>query len=101
MIDEPQIVQTDADPAAVIRLTIPREEIRNVMGPGMAELMAVVAAQGITPAGPIFSHHSRPGHAARVRRHARSHSASCRSRSASRRSRSGQVLCLTHACSRS
>ncbi|MBV8199525.1 MAG: GyrI-like domain-containing protein, partial [Acidobacteria bacterium] len=50
---------TAAQPAAVIRLTIQREEIRQVMGPGRAELMAAVAAQGIAPAGPWFSHHLR------------------------------------------
>ena len=50
MLDKPQIVQTDAHLTAIIRLTIPREEIRNVMGPGIAELMAAV--QGIAPAGP-------------------------------------------------
>ena len=43
MIDPPQIVQTDARQTAVIRLTIPRAEIRNVMGPGIGELMAAVA----------------------------------------------------------
>ena len=59
MIDTPQIVETTAQPAAVIRFTIPREEIRNVMGPGIGELMAAVAAQGIAPAGPLFSHHFR------------------------------------------
>ena len=59
MLDKPQIVQTDAQLTAIIRLTIPREEIRNVMGPGIAELMAAVAAQGIATAGPIFSHHLR------------------------------------------
>lgn len=59
MIDTPEITQTAAQLAAVIRLTIPREEIRNVMGPGMGELMAAVAAQGIAPAGPLFSHHLR------------------------------------------
>ena len=59
MLDQPRIVQTNAQPAAVIRLTIPRVEIRNVMGPGIAELMAAVAAQGIGPAGPVFSHHLR------------------------------------------
>jgi hypothetical protein len=36
---------------------IPREEIQNVMGPGIRELMATIAAQGIAPAGPWFSHH--------------------------------------------
>jgi len=59
MIDKPQIVQTTAQAAAIIRLTIPREEIRNVMGPGYQELMAAVAAQGIAPAGPWFTHHLR------------------------------------------
>src|SRR4029453_3560216 len=59
MLDTPQIAQTTKQLTAVIRLTIPREEIRNVMGPGIAELMAAVAAQGITAAGPWFTHHLR------------------------------------------
>lgn len=59
MIDPPQITQTAAQLAAVIHFTIPREEIRDVMGPGIGELMAAVAAQGIAPAGPVFSHHLR------------------------------------------
>jgi effector-binding domain-containing protein len=59
MLEKPQIVQSDAQPAAVIRFTIPRAEIQQVMGPGMAELRATVAAQGIAPAGPLFSHHLR------------------------------------------
>jgi effector-binding domain-containing protein len=57
MLDKPQIVHTSVQRAAIIPLTIPRAEIRNVMGPGIAELMAAVGAQGIGPAGPIFSHH--------------------------------------------
>jgi effector-binding domain-containing protein len=52
-------VQTAAQPAAIIRFTIPRAEIRNVMGPGHSELMDAVAAQGIIPIGPWFSHHLR------------------------------------------
>jgi effector-binding domain-containing protein len=59
MLDTPKVVQTAAQSTAVIRLTIPRAEIRNVMGPGRGELMAAVAAQGVTPAGPWFSHHLR------------------------------------------
>lgn len=59
MLDTPQIVQTKAQLTAIIRFTIPREEIRNVMGPGIAEVMAAVAAQGIGPAGPVFSYHLR------------------------------------------
>lgn len=59
MIDTPQITQTSAQLAAVIHITIPRSEIRKVMGPSLKELMAAVAAQGITPSGPWFSHHFR------------------------------------------
>jgi len=59
MLDKPRIVRTDARLTAIIRLTIPREEIRNVMGPAIAEVMATVSAQDIAPAGPVFSHHLR------------------------------------------
>jgi effector-binding domain-containing protein len=57
MLDTPHITQTTTQLTAVIRLTIPRAEIQNVMGPGIAELMATIAAQGITPTGPWFDHH--------------------------------------------
>src|SRR4029077_15631511 len=59
MLDQPWITETSVQLTAAIRLTIPREEIRNVMGPGIAELMAAVAAQGMAPAGPWFTHHLR------------------------------------------
>ena len=59
MLDKPQIVRTEAQLTAVIRLTIPRAEIQTVMGPAIAEVMAAVAAQGLAPAGPVFSHHLR------------------------------------------
>lgn len=59
MIDSPHLTETDDQLAAVIRLTIPRNEIQTVMGPAMEDLMATVAAQGIAPAGPLFSHHLR------------------------------------------
>ena len=59
MLDTPQITQTAAQLTAIIHLTVPREEIRNVMGPGIGEVMAAVAAQGIAPAGPWFTHHLR------------------------------------------
>ncbi len=59
MLDTPQITETAAQLTAVIHLTIPRAEIRNVMGPGIGELMAAIAAQGIAPAGPWFTHHLR------------------------------------------
>ena len=45
MIDTPQITQTAVQLAAIIHMTIPREEIRSVMGLGIGELMAAVAAK--------------------------------------------------------
>jgi effector-binding domain-containing protein len=57
MIDTPQIVQTTDQHTAVIHLTIPRADIQKEMGPAIAELMEVVSAQGIGPAGPWLSHH--------------------------------------------
>jgi effector-binding domain-containing protein len=59
MLDQPEIVRTTAQSTAVLRLTIPRTEIQNVMGPGYREVMAAVAAQGIAPVGPWFTHHLR------------------------------------------
>jgi effector-binding domain-containing protein len=59
MIDEPKVVETEAQKAAVIHLTIPREKIQEEMGPGYSELMSTLKAQGITPTGPWFSHHFR------------------------------------------
>lgn len=57
MIDAPAILQTTRQATAVIRLTVPREEMPTVMGPAIAELMATVAAQGVGPTGPWFTHH--------------------------------------------
>ena len=57
--DRPRIVHLAARPIAVLRITIPRREIRSVMGAGRRELMEALAAQGVTPAGPWFSHHLR------------------------------------------
>jgi effector-binding domain-containing protein len=59
MIDTPQIVATEARPTAVVRLTVPRHEIQQVMGPAIGEVMAAVAAQGVGPAGPVYSYHFR------------------------------------------
>jgi len=57
MLDEPQIVQVTAQPTAVIHFLIPRSAIQQVMGPGIGELLATLATQGLVPAGPVFSHH--------------------------------------------
>ena len=59
MLDTPNITQTTARLTAFIHVIVPREDIQNVMGPGIGELMATVAAQGIAPAGPWFTHHRR------------------------------------------
>jgi len=57
MIDTPQIVQTGQVRTAIIRLTCPRKEIQNVMGPAIGELMQTVTAQGVGPVGTWYSHH--------------------------------------------
>lgn len=57
MIDTPRITQTPAQAIAYIHLTIPRDEIRHAMGPGISEVMAAAAAQGVGPAGAWFTHH--------------------------------------------
>jgi effector-binding domain-containing protein len=59
MLDNPYITRSDTQLTAVIHLTIPRDEIKNVMGPGIAEIMATLAAQGVNPAGPWFTHFFR------------------------------------------
>jgi effector-binding domain-containing protein len=57
MIDALEIVQTEKQPTAVIRLKVSREEIQQVMGLAIGEVMAAVSSQGVGPAGPVFSHH--------------------------------------------
>jgi effector-binding domain-containing protein len=59
MIDTPMIARSTAVLTAMIALKVPRSEIQTVMGPGLGEIMAVLGAQGITPAGPWFTHHLR------------------------------------------
>ena len=59
MLDTPQIIRTASQLTAVIHLTIPWAKMREVMGPGLAELRSTVAAQGIDATGPWFNHHLR------------------------------------------
>jgi effector-binding domain-containing protein len=59
MLDTPKITKTDAQHTAVIHVTVPRNKIQEVMGPGIQEVRATVAAQGIATAGPWFTHHLR------------------------------------------
>lgn len=57
MLDTPQTVQTNAQIAAVIHLTVPRSDMMKVFGPAAGELMAALRSQGIKPEGAIFAHH--------------------------------------------
>lgn len=57
MLETPHIVSIAARPTAVIHLEIPRDKIQSVMGPGIGELMAAIAAQGVAASGAWFNHH--------------------------------------------
>lgn len=57
MIDTPVITRTTERLAAKIHLTIPRSEMRSVMGPALTEVFAAVKSQAFEPAGPWFTHH--------------------------------------------
>ncbi len=59
MIETPQIIQTTAQRTALIHLILSREEMPKVFGACVGELIAGIQAQGIQPAGPVFTHHLR------------------------------------------
>jgi len=59
MIENPEIVEVSEQHAAVLRLTIPRSEIQQVMAPAIGEVIATVFSQGLAPTGPIFTYHFR------------------------------------------
>ncbi|MGH6857571.1 MAG: GyrI-like domain-containing protein [Methylocella sp.] len=59
MLDAPQVIETAPQLTAGIRLCVAWAEMRKVMGPGLSELKAAVAAQGIATTGPWFDHHFR------------------------------------------
>ena len=59
MIDSPSVTKSEARETAVVRLVVPRADIQKVMGPAIQEVMATLAAQGVQPAGPLFSYHVR------------------------------------------
>jgi effector-binding domain-containing protein len=57
MIGTPEITETRPRAAAVIHVTVPRDEIRTVMPGAIREILATLSGQGIAPAGPLFDHH--------------------------------------------
>jgi effector-binding domain-containing protein len=62
MIEPLRVVQTTAQHTALISIQVPRAEIQRVMGSGLMELKAAVAAQNIAVTGPWLTHHLRdPG----------------------------------------
>ncbi len=59
MLARPKIVKSAQMHTAVIHVTVPRSQIQVVMGPGLEEVTAAVAAQGVPVTGPWFTHHLR------------------------------------------
>ena len=59
MLEPFRIVCTAPLLFAALPIKVPRSEIRNVMGPGRAELASAVASQNIAVTGPWFTHHAR------------------------------------------
>lgn len=59
MIEPPTLSDTTAQRTAVIHITVPRQDIQQAMGAGYQELMSTLAAQGLKPTGPWFTHHLR------------------------------------------
>ncbi len=59
MIEPPVLLDIGAQATAAVHVVIPRAQIREVMGPGIQEVYATLAAQGVAPAGPWLTHHRR------------------------------------------
>jgi uncharacterized protein YdhG (YjbR/CyaY superfamily)/effector-binding domain-containing protein len=59
LIEEPQIVETEAQLTAFIHVTVPRAEIGRALDAGLRELSDALRSQGIPPTGPWFTHHLR------------------------------------------
>jgi effector-binding domain-containing protein len=59
VLDAPRILRVGEQLTAAVHLTVSRSEIRHVMGPGLAEVRAAVAGQGLTATGPWLTHHLR------------------------------------------
>ena len=58
-LETPEIVATGPQSVATILLCVPWAEMRHVMMPGLSELRAAVAAQGIGTDGAWFTYHFR------------------------------------------
>lgn len=59
MIDLPRVDRTQPQLLAKIRFSLPRSELRAVLGPAISEVKAAVAAQGVSAPAPWFTHYFR------------------------------------------
>lgn len=59
MIETPQLTDAPSQTIAFIPLTIPRDQVREVMEPGLKEIMQAIQGQNIKITGPWFTHHLR------------------------------------------
>ncbi len=59
MMETPAIVTITPQHTAMIRVIVPWDDIKTVMGPTIQEVYTAIAAQGIAPVGPWFTHHLR------------------------------------------
>ncbi len=57
MIENPHIVETLPEVAAVIHLAIPRDRMQDEIPSAIKEVKAALADQGLAPSGPLFVHH--------------------------------------------
>ncbi|MBI5616803.1 MAG: GyrI-like domain-containing protein [Gammaproteobacteria bacterium] len=60
MIDEPHLAASEEQLTAVVHLRVPRARIHEAMTPAIHEVLAVLAAAGVAPAGPLISFHAAP-----------------------------------------
>jgi len=57
MLENQELTRVAAQPAAVIRVAIPRSDMQKVAGPTIHQLYSQLQEQGVAPAGPLFMHH--------------------------------------------
>lgn len=59
MIETPHTTDTPLCHTAMLALTVTLADMHHMVGPGIREVLDAVAAQGLTPTGPWFTHHLR------------------------------------------
>ncbi len=57
LLGEIELTRSEPLNAAVIHLAIPRDEMQQEMPRAIDELLSVISAQKMVPAGPLFAHH--------------------------------------------